>query len=91
MQVDTVLYNGKIHTMDHNTPRAQAVALAGKQIVAVGDNAAMRALLAPNGKAIDLQGQTVVPGFTDAHIHFLGYGLSLREIDLMDVPSFQAA
>ena len=91
MQADTVLYNGNIHTMDHDTPRAQAVALAGKRIVAVGDDAAMRALLAPTGQAIDLQGQTVVPGFTDAHIHFLYYGLSLREIDLMDVPSLQAA
>ncbi|MCX6047858.1 MAG: amidohydrolase family protein [Chloroflexi bacterium] len=91
MQADTVLYNGNIHTMDEQTPHAQAVALAGNRILALGDNDAMRALLAPNGQAVDLQGQTVVPGFTDAHIHFLGYGLSLREIDLMDVPTLQEA
>ncbi|MFN8492986.1 MAG: amidohydrolase [Caldilineaceae bacterium] len=91
MQVTTVLYNGNIHTMDKQTPHARAIALAGNRIVAVGDDAAMRALLAPDGKAIDLHGQMVVPGFTDAHIHFLGYGLSLREIDLMDVPSLAEA
>lgn len=91
MQADLVLYNGDIHTMDAATPRAQAMAIAGNRVLAVGSDAEIRALLAPKGEAIDLQGHTVVPGFTDAHTHFVSYGLSLKEIDLAEVPALEEA
>lgn len=91
MHADRVYFNGKIHTMDAAHPRTSAVALAGNRIVATGNDDAMRALLDPGGQAVDLHGRTVVPGFTDAHLHFLSYGLSLREIDLAEVPTLAEA
>ena len=91
MNADLVLLNGAIHTMDRRMPRASAVAVAGDRIVAVGADADMRRLLAPGGEIVDLGGRTVVPGLIDAHLHFLSYGLSLREIDLIGVPSLAAA
>lgn len=86
-----VLYNGDIHTMDRSRPRATAIAIDGSRIVAVGESAEMRRLAGSGGRTIDLGGRTVTPGFIDAHLHFLSYGLSLREIDLIGVPSPAAA
>ncbi len=91
MQADLVLYNGNVHTMDPTSPRVQAVAITGNCVVAVGSDAEMRALLSSKGKAIDLQGRTVVPGFIDAHLHFMSYGLSLKQIDLAQVPTLEQA
>jgi len=91
MQADLVLYNGDIHTMDAAAPRAQAIAIAGNRVLALGDNAEMRAMLSPRGQAIDLRGRTVTPGFVDAHLHFMSYGLSLKRIDLAEVPTMEEA
>jgi predicted amidohydrolase YtcJ len=77
--------------MDPGLPRAQAIAIAGNRVLAVGSDAEIQALLAPKGEALDLQGRTAVPGFTDAHLHFLSYGLSLREIGLAGVPTLEEA
>ena len=91
MKADQVLLNGNIHTMDPQQPQASAVAIAGDRFLAVGSDAEMRALLAPGGREVDLGGATVVPGFIDAHIHFLSYGLSLQEIDLSGAPTLSSA
>jgi predicted amidohydrolase YtcJ len=91
MRADLVLTNGTIYTMDKRTPRAQALAIAGDRVLAVGDNAEMRGLLAPGGRVVDLAGRLVTPGLIDAHLHFLSYGLSLQRIDLMETPSLDAA
>ena len=91
MHVTTVLYNANIRTMDSANPRAEAIAIAGDRVVATGSSAAMRALLSADGRAVDLHGQTVLPGLIDAHLHFLMYGLSLTEIDLIGVPTLAAA
>ncbi|MEZ4663245.1 MAG: amidohydrolase family protein [Caldilineaceae bacterium] len=91
MRADLVLYNGNIHTMDKRLPHVEAVAIAGETILNIGSSEAMRGLLKEGGRAIDLRGRTVVPGLIDAHLHFLSYGLSLREVDLMNVPSLDAA
>jgi predicted amidohydrolase YtcJ len=87
MQADLVLYNGRIYTMARANPRAQAVAIAGNRIAAVGDDDQMKSLLAPGGEAIDLGGRTVLPGLTDCHIHFVEYALRLRRIDLSGAQS----
>jgi len=88
MQADLVLYNGDIHTMDAATPRAQAVAIAGNRVLAVGSDAKV---LSPKGEGVNLRGRTVVPGFTDSHLHFMSYGLSLKQIDLAKVPTLEEA
>jgi predicted amidohydrolase YtcJ len=87
MQADLVLYNGNIYTMDQARPHAQAVAMVGNRIAAVGDDAQIMRLLAPGGEAVDLGGRTVVPGLTDAHIHFVEYALRLTRINLSGIVS----
>ena len=91
MQTDLVLFNGNIHTMDPERPRVSAVTVAGDRFVATGSDSEMRSLLAPGGREVDLLGATVVPGFIDAHIHFLSYGLSLQEIDLSGASTLDSA
>jgi predicted amidohydrolase YtcJ len=91
MQADLILYNGNIHTMNPAAPRSQAIAIAGDRVVAVGSNDDIRALAAPPGKKLDLRGRTVMPGFTDAHLHFLSYGIGLQEIELAGVPTLTEA
>ncbi len=91
MDAELVLYNGNFHTMDPARPLASAVAIRDDRFVAVGSDDEMRALLTADGQAVDLAGQTVTPGFIDAHIHFMSYGLSLREIDLANTPSLDIA
>lgn len=85
-----ILYNGRLSTMDHRQPHASAIAIAGDRILAVGDDS-LRHLADAATQVVDLGGRTVTPGFIDAHLHFLAYGLSLREIDLMNAPSLDVA
>jgi predicted amidohydrolase YtcJ len=67
---DIVLLNAKVITVDPSDRIAQAVALAGGKIVAVGTNAEVAKLAGPGTQRIDLQGRTVTPGLLDAHAHF---------------------
>jgi predicted amidohydrolase YtcJ len=86
---DLVLRNGKIVTMDAKRPQAQAVAITGDRITAVGSNAEIQQYVGPKTKVIDLQGHLAVPGFNESHGHFMGLGESLTELKLMGVPSWQ--
>ncbi|RLC78634.1 MAG: amidohydrolase [Chloroflexi bacterium] len=85
MLADQLLVNGRIYTMDAERPRAPALAIAGERVLAVGDD--LHDLLAPGGEVRDLGGRCVLPGLTDSHIHFTGYALSLRMLDLADAAS----
>jgi hypothetical protein len=71
-----VLLNGKIWTENPGLPEAEAIAIEGPRILAVGSCASMRKLAGPNARIIDLQGRRVLPGFNDSHVHFLGGGSS---------------
>jgi predicted amidohydrolase YtcJ len=82
MQANLVLYNGQIHTMDARFPRAEAMAISGRRILALGANQDMQDLLEPGGARIDLAGRVVVPGFIDSHVHFALFSLKLQQIDL---------
>ena len=66
---DTIFVNGKVFTANSQAPWAQAVAVSGERITAVGDTAAIEALARGNTRRIDLAGRTLVPGFNDAHTH----------------------
>jgi predicted amidohydrolase YtcJ len=72
---DIVLTNGKIITVDDRFSIAQAVAVRGEQIVAVGANDAIQRLAGPNTRRIDLGGRAVVPGLIDNHAHYMEEGV----------------
>ena len=79
--ISMLLYNGKIFTADENFTLAEAVAVDGEKIVAVGTTKDLQAKYQA-AKEIDLSGKLVTPGFNDAHIHFVGVGMSLLQVDL---------
>jgi hypothetical protein len=81
-QADMVILNGRVLTMDPAQPRAEALALAGGRILALGSEAEMRALAAPGARLIDAQGGTVLPGFIDSHVHLFQGSASLDFLDL---------
>ncbi len=87
MRAELAVVNGKIHTMNPAQPTVEAVAIAGGDVVALGDGAAIRSLICPRTEVIDLAGRTAIPGLTDAHLHFVGYGLSLQRVDLTGIRS----
>ena len=86
---DLVLRNGKIVTMDPKTPRAQAIAITGDRVTAVGTDATIHRYVGPRTRVIDLHGYLAVPGFNESHGHFMGLGSSLTQLKLMGVPSWQ--
>ena len=77
-----ILVNGKVWTESPAQPVAQAVALSGSSILAVGEDAAIRKLAGPDTQIIDLKGHLLLPGFNDAHVHFLAGGSSLITVEL---------
>ena len=66
---DTVLFNGKIFTSSSAQPYAQALAIRGERIVAVGESKQVLALAGQATRRIDLGGRTAIPGINDAHLH----------------------
>jgi predicted amidohydrolase YtcJ len=73
-RADLILVNGHVITVDATDRIAQAVAISGNRIVAVGTTAEIERAAAPNARRVDLGGRTVTPGLLDAHIHFSGGG-----------------
>lgn len=85
LPADIILYHGKVFTVDAGQPWAQAVAIRGSRLVAVGDDGPVRALAGPDTRSIDLGGRVVVPGFNDAHAHF-GVGLPRLTLPPFNIP-----
>ena len=77
---DVVFVNGNVYTVNEKQPRAEAIAVKGDRIVFVGSNANAKRFQGAGTRVIDLHGETVVPGMTDAHYHFIGVGQ--REMNL---------
>jgi predicted amidohydrolase YtcJ len=73
-RADLVLYNGRVITVDDAFTIAEAVAIAGDRIVAVGTTAEVRAHAVPSTRQLDLRGRAVVPGLMDNHLHGAGGG-----------------
>ena len=80
---DIILANGKVITVDNRFSIAQAVAVRGDRIVAVGSNADVARLAGPNTRRIDLAGKAVIPGLIDNHAHLMEEGkIWLQELRL---------
>src|SRR5262252_2159504 len=70
-QADLVVVNANIHTMDSNRTVARSMAVSGGKIIAIGSDADTKSLIGPKTRVIDAGGKLVLPGFNDAHVHFL--------------------
>src|SRR5437660_12347245 len=81
---DLIIINAKVHTMDRSQPIAEAVAVFGNRIVAVGSTRTIGSLAGANTRVIDANGRLVLPGFNDAHVHFMSGGFQLSSVDLRD-------
>ena len=89
---DLILSNGKIITVDERFTIAQAVAIRGERIVAVGTNQELARLAGPGTRTIDLKGKSVIPGLIDNHLHLLRAGTTwLRELRFEGVISRKQA
>ncbi len=84
MSETLVLTNARVYTMEWARPAADAIAVQGNRIVAVGAANDM-----PDGRRIDLGGRTVTPAFTDSHMHIMGWALSLDRIALDGIASVE--
>jgi predicted amidohydrolase YtcJ len=79
---DLVLRGGKIVTVDDARPEAQALAVNGDTIVALGSNQDVQRYIGPSTRVIELKGALAVPGLIDAHVHFTGVGEAARNLKL---------
>src|SRR5262245_52812057 len=75
---DLVLSNGKVITVDERFTIAQAIAVKGDRIVAVGSNSEILSLSGPNTRRVDLRGRAVIPGLIDNHMHLLRAGATWK-------------
>ena len=78
------IINGAVWTGEASQPRAEAVALDGDRIIAVGSTSDIRKRVSPSTRIIDAKGGMVAPGFIDSHIHFLAGGMNLASVQLRD-------
>ena len=86
---DLVIVNAMVHTMDPNQPVADAVAIHGNRIVAVGLSKEIKKMAGPRTRVVDAQKRVVLPGFNDSHVHFLSGGFQLSSVDLRDASTPQ--
>jgi len=84
---ELIITNANVWTGDDAHPKAQAVAVLGDRIVAVGSNAEVSQWRGPATKTIDGGGKLLLPGFNDSHVHFVSGGQQLDSVQLNDVTS----
>ncbi|NOY58292.1 MAG: amidohydrolase, partial [Calditrichaeota bacterium] len=81
-RADIAIINAKVWTVDKSNPLAEAVAIEGNKIAAVGRQEDIEPFIGKDTEVINAQGKLVLPGFNDAHLHFIGGGLALMHVDL---------
>ena len=79
---DLVIINANIHTIVTRDSKAEALAVSGNRIAAVGSDADVRKLIGRATRVIDARGRLLIPGFNDAHVHFTGIGNTFSSVDL---------
>ena len=88
---DLILVNGRVYTLDESQPWAEAIAIQGEWLLAVGSNEHARAFKGADTREIDLRGAFVSPGFNDSHVHVDGTGRLLTGVNLLDVHEAEAS
>jgi predicted amidohydrolase YtcJ len=94
LYADTVLENANIITMSARQPRAEALAISQGKFISIGSNADLKPLIGAGTRVMDLSGQTVLPGFIDAHLHALDSGIAHTQAvdcDLRSISAIQSA
>ncbi|MFY9644267.1 MAG: amidohydrolase [Terriglobales bacterium] len=86
---ELIIRSARVWTVDPSHPEAEAVAILGDRIVAVGGNEQVDAWRGPNTRIVDAGGKRLLPGFNDAHVHFTDGGAALDEVKLNDVTNTQ--
>lgn len=84
-----VILHGRVWTVDREHPQAEAVALHGSHILAVGSDDEIAKWIGPSTQKIDAQGKSVLPGFIDAHVHFSSGGAEISSVHLRDASTPQ--
>ncbi|MEM3578384.1 MAG: amidohydrolase [Candidatus Bathyarchaeia archaeon] len=82
-----VILNANVVTLDERRPRAEAIAIFGDRIVAVGSDNAVRRYVSGETRVVDAKGKSIIPGFVDCHVHMAGFGSFLQTVDLRDAKS----
>jgi predicted amidohydrolase YtcJ len=85
-RIDRILFNGRIITLDESQPRAAALAISNGRIFAVGGDSDILSLAGSGTIREDLAGQVVIPGLTDAHIHWELTSRALQQVNVFEVP-----
>jgi predicted amidohydrolase YtcJ len=84
MQIERAFVNGRVYTLDAERPWGEAVGIADGRIVAVGSSAEVRALSGEMTETVDLERRFLMPGFIDAHLHFLMGARYLSDVGVRD-------
>ena len=82
--ITLAIVNARVWTGNPKRPWADAVAIRGDRIAAVGSSAEVKKMVTPESQVIDAHGGMVVPGFIDSHVHFLSGGFQLASVQLRD-------
>lgn len=90
VEADLIVVNGRVLTMDEASPRAEAVALAGNEILHVGAKDDVQALKGKATRVVDAAGATVLPGIIEGHMHIFPGAAELETLQLFGVHGFPA-
>jgi predicted amidohydrolase YtcJ len=86
---DLVLRGGKVATLDERLPAAEAIAIRGERIAAVGTDEEIAEHIGPRTRVIELRGRMAMPGFIEGHGHFISLGEAKRQLDLSQARSWE--
>jgi predicted amidohydrolase YtcJ len=89
-QADLVLRGGNVVTVDEQQPTAEAIAIRGDRILAVGSDKEIAKLIGKQTRVVELAGRLATPGWIEGHGHFLSLGASLEILDLRDAETWEA-